>query len=362
MPNRRRDVAATGPETGRYFRAMLGARAAPPPPRRAPVPAGPAAPLVATIVTSEGVQEAARLSSVLDLLAGGRFFWIDLVGGDEQARASFLDELGFDEADIDWMNHFGHAGRLAINQHRLRAATWLANGKGAGLTEVHVLGSRACVVSVWNGDARALHQIRDDFAERLAELERSPSEAAAILLQLLLGTMREAISDIDARLQMLQARLRSKPSSIEFSILEGHLLRLQSDWSKLDRYSGSVRTAIIGVSALPSVDAGGAAELSDYAEQVADLEHRLQQRASWGVDLMQDFAVVLAQRQASQITRLTIVSMVFLPIIFLTGFFSTKWMTAAIDSGSTLLVLGLLLLSVAGVAAMLVWVNRRRSA
>ena len=69
-----------------------------------------------------------------------------------------------------------------------------------------------------------------------------------------------------------------------------------------------------------------------------------------------------AQRQASQITRLTIVSMVFLPIIFLTGFFSTKWMTAAIDSGSTLLVLGLLLLSVAGVAAMLVWVNRRRSA
>jgi Mg2+ and Co2+ transporter CorA len=360
MSNKRSDVAGAGLETGRYLRTLLGAPAAAP--RRQAAATPPAPPLVATIVTSQGVQEAARLSSVLDLQAAGRFFWIDLVGGDEQARASFLDELGFDQADLDWIGEFGQAGRLSINQHRLRAATWLANGRDRGLTEVRLLGSRACVVSVWNGEARALQQIRDDFAERLAELERSPSEAVAILLQLLLGTMREAISDIDARLQTLQARLRSKPSSIEFSILEGHLLRLQSDWSKLDRYSGSVRTAIVGVAALPSVDRGGAAELSDYAEQVADLERRLQQRASWGADLMQDFAVVVAQRQARQINRLTLLSTVFLPIIFLTGFFSTKWASEAIDNGPSILAMVLMLLPVIAVAAMVVWLNRRRSA
>jgi len=324
-------------------------------PAQAPPP-----PLSAFIITAQRVQEAARLSSILDLLSTERFFWIDLVGGDEPARAAFLDELAFDEADLAWVQRFGQPGRLSVNQYRLRASTWIWERPGGGLVEVHLLSSRNCVVTVWNGDPRALEQVRLDFAERLAELERSPAEAAAILMQLLLATLHEAITEMDGRLQTLQSRLRSKPGSLDFSTLEGQLGRLQSDWSKLDRYSGSVRTAIIGLEALPGMDRGGAMELSDYAEQVDDMERRLQQRAAWGGDLMHDFATALAQRQARQITRLTVISTVFLPIIFLTVFFGTKWMSDAVEE-SALVALGLAL-PAASVVATLAWLNKRRHA
>jgi hypothetical protein len=42
-------------------------------------------------------------------------------------------------------------------------------------------------LTVWSGDASALHDIRVHFAERATGLEKSPYQAAAIILQLLLG-------------------------------------------------------------------------------------------------------------------------------------------------------------------------------
>jgi magnesium transporter len=76
---------------------------------------------------------------------------------------------------------------------------------------------------------------------------------------------------------------------------------------------------------------------------------------------MHDFATALTQRQARQINRLTVVSSVFLPIIFLTGFFGTRWMGDIIESRPA--VLGLtILLPIVSVLVTALWLARRRLA
>jgi Mg2+ and Co2+ transporter CorA len=108
------------------------------------------------------------------------------------------------------------------------------------------------------------------------------------------------------------------------------------------------------------MDPRGAAELNDYAEQVEDTEHRLHDRSERASGILQDYAAAVAQRQADQINRLTLVSMIFLPITFTTGFFGMNfgWMNAAIGGAATFLLLGVTLPGLS-VALTVGWLRHR---
>jgi Mg2+ and Co2+ transporter CorA len=56
-----------------------------------------------------------------------------------------------------------------------------------------------------------------------------------------------------------------------------------------------------------------------YGGQVEDTEHRLYDRGQWGSSILQDYVAAIAQRQGDQINRLTLVSVIFLPLTFITG-------------------------------------------
>jgi len=60
---------------------------------------------------------------------------------------------------------------------------------------------------------------------------------------------------------------------------------------------------------------------------------------------MHDNATAIAQRQGEQINRLTLVSLIFLPVTALSGFFGMNfnWMIGHIESREAFIVLGLLL-------------------
>ena len=86
-------------------------------------------------------------------------------------------------------------------------------------------------------------------------------------------------------------------------------------------------------------------ELNEYAEQVEDVEEQIYERRRWLSDIMHDNATAIAQRQGEQINRLTLVSLIFLPVTALSGFFGMNfnWMISHIDSREAFIVCGLLL-------------------
>jgi Mg2+ and Co2+ transporter CorA len=257
--------------------------------------------------------------------------------------------------------HFGQVGSLVINPHRLRAVTWLAERSGKSFIEIHILGSKKCILTLWNGDPSALDEIHKYFAERVAKLEKSPLAAAAILLQFLLSTLDSTVSEIDGRMENLRTQIQREPQSIEFSSLEERLQRLQTAWLDVDRYNSAVRTGIIGIGALPNIDQRAATELNDYAHRVEHLEQRLQERTRWGADIVSGYATAIAQRQVEQINRLTVVSIIFLPITFMTGFFGMNfgWLVSSEGSKTAFVGLGLVL-PILSVVGTVLWLRRRR--
>ncbi|MBV8215314.1 MAG: hypothetical protein JOZ08_19055 [Verrucomicrobia bacterium] len=261
------------------------------------------------IAEAVGVRQVVTTAEFRDLIAPLKFFWLDVFAGDEAVQTEMLTELGLDAGAISWALGFGQVPGMAIGQHGLRVVTWLAPSTGE-IVEAHVLCTPRWIVTVWNGDPAALDEARRHFIDRAAELEKNHFYAAAILLQLLLATLDHMITILDTKLQALREQLHRAPDTPDLATLTSRLQRLQSRWADFDRYSSAVRSAIVGVEAVPGINPQAAAELNDYVEQVADTEHRLQERTGWASTILQEHAADVAKRQADQINRLTLVSMI----------------------------------------------------
>ena len=123
----------------------------------------------------------------------------------------------------------------------------------------------------------------------------------------------------------LRLRLGRPASATEIGRLALGLQKLQSVVASFNRYSSAVRSALVGVEAVDGMDARAVEELDDYADQVEDIEEQLFVRRQWITDTMQDHANAIAQRQGEQINRLTLVSLIFLPMTAITGFFGMNF-------------------------------------
>jgi Mg2+ and Co2+ transporter CorA len=316
--------------------------------------------LAALIAEAVGVLQIVTVGELRDLIAPLKFFWLDVFAGDEAVQTEVLAELGLDATDISWALGFDQVPGMAIGQHGLRVVTWLAPSTGE-IVEAHFLCAPRWVVTVWNGDPAALDEARRHFVDRAAELEKNHFYAAAIVLQLLLATLDHMITILDTTLQAIREQLHRAPDTQDFATLTSRLQRLQSRWADFDRYSSAVRSAIVGVEAVPGMNPQGAAELNDYVEQVEDTEHRLHDRSGWASTILQEHAAAVAKRQADQINRLTLVSMIFLPLTFITGFFGMNfgWMAQIISSADAFVLLGVILPTLC-VALTFVWLRRSK--
>ena len=299
---------------------------------------------LATIVDAAGVRTTAATADISSLPGSGHFFWLDVHGGDLAAREPLLRALDLDEATIGWLQRFGQACRMQIGES-VRAATWVVGATG-GLIELHLLCTPQFVVTVWAGDPRLLDEVRDRFSRRAVGLDGSHYQAAGILLQLLLSTLDEAITELDSSLDEQQLLLASTEpvGRVDPTLRTGHL-KLESVWATFDRYASIVRSAVTGIEVVPGMDRRGAAELNDYADLVADVEHRLHQRIQWLTSILREHAAGMEQHQSDQINRLTLVSVIFLPISFVTGFFGMNfdWMIANIGDRRAFVALGVAL-------------------
>jgi Mg2+ and Co2+ transporter CorA len=307
-----------------------------------------------------GVKMLETGADLRQLLDSENLFWIDIVGGEKRRQIDLLQQLDLEETDIEWAQRFGQVGRISISREKLRSVTWLAKSAN-DLCEIHLLRSRNFILTIWEGDATTLDGALVHFAERAEQLQTSPYRAAAIVLQLLLGTLHRAISDLDVQFQVIQSRLENEPITVDFKTLTIRIQRLHSTWANFDRYSSAVKSATVGIEALPGIDSRGAAELNDYVDQVEDVEQRLHERYQWAMESIQHYTAAIAQRQSEQISRLTIVSTIFLPITFLTGYFGMNfdWMIEKVNNPVAFALLGVLL-PASSVIATVVWFKRRR--
>ena len=82
--------------------------------------------------------------------------------------------------------------------------------------------------------------------------------------------------------------------------------------------------------------------MRDYEERISDLMDRINDLRQRATEAMESYATSVANKQAQVMNRLTIISAVFLPMTFLTGYLgmNMQWMVDHITSVEAYLVLG----------------------
>jgi len=312
--------------------------------------------MTATLIEKDGVFAGVDAEAVRRRVEAGDFFWLDLVGAEPAAVSEQLAIMEVEPADVTWASRFGQMGRLHIGRNRLRAVTWCADSDGH-LIEIHLVACKAGVATLWKGAPEALDDIRMKFHERAAGVERDFHLAAGILLQLILGTLDQLLLRLDNYADELRLRLDGGLPSADFASVLPGLQKLQSFSAGFSRFSSATRSATVGVEAVAGVTARAAEELNDYAEQVEDFEELLFERRRWASDLAHDWSTRIAEAQSAQIDRLTLVSMIFLPLTAITGYFGMnfEWMDKALSGLGPFLIFGVVLpaTSVAGVILLL---------
>ena len=109
-------------------------------------------------------------------------------------------------------------------------APWLVGSSG-GLLEVHLLCTPQFAVTVWTGDPHLLDDVRGRFSRRAVGLDGRHYQAAGILLQLLLSTLDEAITELDSRSDEQQLLATTAPVGSDEPSLGGGRLKLELIWA-----------------------------------------------------------------------------------------------------------------------------------
>ncbi|GAA4395505.1 magnesium and cobalt transport protein CorA [Tsukamurella soli] len=313
---------------------------------------------------------AIRLEDAAQYCTAGGFVWLGLfeptpVEMEDVRQAFGLHELAVEDARTFHLRPKLEVFDAGVTLVILRTARYNDAREEVDFGEISVFIGRNFVITVRQGVASELHAARARL-EQHPELMRLGTEAVlwAILDQVVQGY------------EPVVAGLEHDIEQVEGTVFSGSVAPTERIYLLRREVSNFYRAAHPLLSVLAAVErtSGDNKALLPYVRDVHDSlqlinEEVAAQRDLLGTILQANIAVIsVAQtrvgvRQSTTMERLTILSTVFLPLTFVTGFFGQNfgWLVNNIDSMWTFVLLGLGTLAVP-LIVLRVWLRRTQAA
>ena len=275
------------------------------------------------------------------------FAWIDIRADDPEdaeARAT-LAALGMNEFMVNIAMRRQIAGMLREYDGQLVCSTWMADPASDTPIEVHLSWTPRRMLTVrFSGDA-AMSEIQQLAAGREGNLFERTAEVPGVVLKLMLASIDRQLTAIELRLTDLDSRIIENAQQSQLTELRSQRASLMPFARRFPAYADTLNETLVDPATLPGMDTEGAAQLQAYATHVRDTVARLGDLGDALRNCAQDYQTEIGNRQGNRIDQLTIVSIVFLPISFLTGYFGMnfQWLDNEIMSLATWLLLGVAL-------------------
>jgi magnesium transporter len=281
----------------------------------------------------EGLEGAAERQRVTELLARGRFFWVDIRLSDT-SRDDLREVLDIPEDSLQPLLDFGDDSAPSRKFH--------ADGQRVVFTfncyvelrpvEVHVLVSGQYLLT--------LHEERislPDLLDIMTPEGRSEQYIVYAILDAMVSSAFDALSDAEGTLEELQRMSTDlRAGRVKLATFRGVNYRL----SEMRRRVGPQR----GVFERVSVEIGGIEGLGGDRERYFELIGEQLNRLVEGIDAAANTMTTLIDLRLNETTYwLTVVATIFLPLTFLTGFFGMNfgWMVEQIDTQLAFWLLGI---------------------
>jgi magnesium transporter len=261
------------------------------------------------------------------LLAGGRFFWLDLGQPYDGDFAILRDTFGFHRLAVEDSEHFGQRPKLDEYDDHAFLVVYGAVADDDNLVEVHCFFSARALVTVHRDDAPSFAEVR-----RRYEARETAVEDPVLLLYEIVGALTDSffplLTDLDDRIDELenQTFLLAKEEQLQ------QIFTLKRELVTMRKAVAPQRDMLQGLAAGSTRIPGMTVEHERYFRNTYDHLIRIGDLIDTYRDLltssMDVYLSTVSNRLNSVMKQLTVMATVFLPLTFITGFFGQNfsWM------------------------------------
>ena len=297
--------------------------------------------MIATVFDSKTGASPVSIADLPERLTTGGFCWLDIDGASAEELGAVASALRLEEPMRSWLPRFGQRARFEMGAHQVRISTFTASGTGRQV-EVHVLYTHAWLLTVRAGVGSAMDRAHRVYGTFSVEIASNSTLALLIVLDDFIASFHPVLDQVEQTLYELEDQILRAPREAhlqQLSALQQQLSALHRLW---EPQREAVATFCVAVAGAPRMRQK-VEHFRDYAERIADLIDKIADLRQRVRDAMGSYGTSVANRQAQIINRLTLISAIFLPLTFLTGFFGMnfQWMIDHISSLRVFLTLGI---------------------
>jgi len=270
-----------------------------------------------------------------------RFFWLDIDGASEEEIQKVTTALHVPELTGNWLPRFGQRSRFEVDETQVRISTFAVGSSGLP-TEGHLLYTRPWLLTVHTGAGASMDRARVICKTLSEQIASNHAVVALIILNEFMASFDPLLDRTDEMLGELEDQILREPKVAhlqQLSVLRKQMWSLHRLWEP--QYE-TIREFVMAIEGLPEMREK-AQHFRDYAERISDLMDKINDLRQRANEAMESYGTSVSNRQSQVINRLTIISAIFLPLTFLTGYFGMnfQWMNNRLDSLTAFLLFGI---------------------
>lgn len=257
------------------------------------------------------------------------YVWIDTVieEPNDPEVLQMLKQMGFSDIVAAYTTRTYSSGMFQSFGDNMLGSTYAAADPGAadGPVLIHCAWNSGCFITIRRGADHAVAQTLADITPRAQTLFANPGPVPGILLHLLIDSIDRQLTELQTQIALLDGEIIVTSNPKQLVALQELRKPIEDLGTTLPGYAENTAESLVDPSSLPGIDAAGAQALQTFAAVVKDVVQRLDGADSDIRSAIQDYQGQVSTAQGNRINQLTIVSIIFLPITFLTGYFGMNF-------------------------------------
>lgn len=290
--------------------------------------------------------------------------WIDvrLDSANDTSADAIFQALGVDSDAMRSALASGQGTDFTLASDEISGTAWLAGDPGAGPEHARFVCDSRRLVTVRLGGDQAFRSVQDQLDLRAGLAIHHPSRLLGFVLQAMQATIQQSLTDLTIQIGILDMEIitTSDPSPPQNQQLVEYRQKLQPFITRFPAYLINVTSALLDPDTITVIDQQGVKELQSFATIASNTEGMIETLVEAIRNAVQDLQGQVSNWQGQRINQLTVVTIIFLPITFLTGYFGMnfQWLDNLIEGEVAYFVFGVAL-PILLLAASALWLARR---
>lgn len=297
-------------------------------------------------------------------MANNDLSWIDirLDSATDASADAILSALKVDPATVRAALAPNAPVSFSLSGNEVFGTFWLADSQDEGIGHGQFTFDQHRLVTLRTSGDVAMEHVKSQMQARAELAIKQPSRVVGFVLQAMLETVAARLTKMNVDVGLLDMDIIStpNPSTEQTQQLIEFRQTFQPFAMRFPAYVVQIQAALIDPDTITEIDPAGVNELQSYSSLSQSTQTLADNLIGSIREAAQDLQGQISNWQGNRINQLTIVTILFLPITFLTGYFGMnfQWLDNGLESADAYILFGILL-PVILLAGSAVWLLRR---